>query len=69
MRKKLPLACNIVIAALLLAFVVKCIVDYSEYQASFNSAPFHVWMLVNTLYLVIPAIIVFAIGRIIKKKQ
>ena len=69
MRKKLPLACNVVSAALVIAFIVKNIVDYPRYLESYGSAPFRVWVLVNALYLVVPAIIVFVIGFIIKKRQ
>ncbi len=67
MRKRLPLACNNMCFVLLLGFVIKCIVDYDRYTISYGSAPFRVWVMVNALYLVIPAIIVFAVGRIIKK--
>ena len=52
MRKKLPLACNVVSAALVIAFIVKNIVDYPRYLESYGSAPFRVWVLVNALYLV-----------------
>ena len=34
-----------------------------------NSAPFYLWVLVNALFLVIPAIILFVIGFVVKKKQ
>lgn len=69
MRKKLPLACNVISALLLLAFIVKSIADYPRYTESYGSAPFYVWVLVNALYLVVPAIIVFVVGFIIKKRQ
>jgi len=69
MKKKAPMVCNIVSAILVIAFVIKSIVDYAQYSATVNSAPFYVWVLVNTLYLVIPAIVVFIIGLIVKKKQ
>ena len=68
MKSKLPMMCNVVSAILVVAFVIKCIVDYSQYSSSFNSAPFRVWVLVNALYLIIPAIIVLAIGFVAKKK-
>ena len=69
MKKKLPKVCWIVSAVLVVAFVIKTIVDYTQYSADFNSAPFSVWILVNALYFIIPAIIVFVIGFIVKKKQ
>ena len=69
MGKKLPLACYVLSAALVIAFIVKSIVDYPRYLESYGSAPFRVWVLVNALYLVVPAIIVFVVGVIIKKRQ
>jgi len=69
MKKKVPMICNIVSSVLIIAFVIKSIVDYTQYSTSLNSAPFSVWVLVNVLYLVIPAIVVFIIGFIVKKKQ
>lgn len=69
MGKKLPLACNVLSAAQVIAFIVKNIVDYPRYLDSYGSAPFRVWVLVNALYLVVPAIIVFFVGVIIKKRQ
>ena len=69
MAKKLPVACYIVSAVLVIAFFVKSIVDYTQYLDSYNSAPFHVWVLVNAMYFIIPAIIVFVIGAIVKKRQ
>ena len=69
MKSKLPMMCNVVSAILVVAFVIKCIVDYSQYSSSFNSAPFRVWVLVNALYLIAPAILVFGVGSIIKKKM
>ena len=69
MKKKLPLICNVISIALMLAFVIKCIIDYKQYLLSFGSAPFNVWVFVNTLYMLVPSAIVFTIGLIAKKKQ
>ena len=69
MKKKVPMICNIVSVVLVIAFIVKNIVDYSKYTSTLNSAPFYVWILANALYLIIPAIILFAVGAIIKKNQ
>ena len=69
MKQKVPMICNIVSLILLIVFVVKSIVDYTQYSTSLNSAPFYLWVLVNALFLVIPAIILFIIGFIVKKKQ
>ena len=48
--------------------VIKSIVDYNQYSTTLNSAPFYVWILVNALYFIIPAIVMSVIG-FIKKKQ
>ena len=69
MKKKVPMICNIVSAVLVIAFIVKNVVDYSKYTSTLNSAPFYVWILANASYLIIPAIILFAVGAIIKKNQ
>lgn len=69
MKKNVPMICNIISIILVIAFVIKSIVDYSQYSATLNSAPFYVWVLVNALYLIIPAILVFVVGCIVKKKQ
>ncbi len=69
MKKKVPMICNIVSVVLVIAFIVKNVVDYSKYTSTLNSAPFYVWILANALYIIIPAIILFAVGAIIKKNQ
>ena len=69
MKKKVPMICNIVSVVLVIAFIVKNVVDYSKYTSTLYSAPFYVWILANALYLIIPAIILFAVGAIIKKNQ
>ena len=69
MKKKVPMICNIVSVVLVIAFIVKNVVDYSKYTTTLNSAPFYVWIFANALYLIIPAIILFAVGAIIKKNQ
>ena len=69
MKKKVPMICNIVSVVLVISFIVKNVVDYSKYTSTLNSAPFYVWILANALYLIIPAIILFAVGAIIKKNQ
>lgn len=69
MKKNIPMICNIVSAILVIAFIVKSIIDYFQYDKIVNSAPFSAQVLVNALYLIIPAIIVFVVGIIVKKKN
>lgn len=68
MKKKVPLICNIVSLAFVVGFVIKSVLDYFKYSSTLNSAPFSVWLLVNALCLITPAIIVFAVGKMVKKK-
>lgn len=69
MKNNIPKICNIVSVVLAVAFVIKSIVDYTRYSTTLNSAPFYVWVLVNALYLIIPAIVVLVIGIIVKNKH
>ena len=69
MLKKAPVVCSIASAVLVIVFVIKSIVDYTRYTTTLNSAPFYMWVLVDALFLVVPAIAVFIIGLMIKKKQ
>lgn len=69
MKKKIPMICNLVSLVLVIVFIIKSIVDYNQYSTTLNSAPFYVWILVNALYFIIPAIVMSVIGFIMKKKQ
>ena len=44
MKQKVPMICNIVSLILLIVFVIKSIVDYTQYSTSLNSAPFYLWV-------------------------
>lgn len=68
MKKKISMLCNVISFVLVVAFVVKVLVDYSQYTTTLNSAPFYIWVLVDALSLVLPASIVFVIGRIANMK-
>ena len=69
MKKNIAGIFNIVSAILVAVFVIRSIVDYTHYSSTLNSAPFCVWVLVNALYLIIPAIVLIVIGIVLKKKQ
>ena len=69
MKSNISKICYIVSAVLAAAFVIRSIVDYSQYSIALNSAPFYVWVLANALYFIIPAIVVLVIGFIAKKKR
>ena len=49
-------------------FLIHVLVDYCQYDAMLNSAPFRLWIYVDALLWLVPAAIAFAAGRIAKKK-
>ena len=67
-RKKISRICNVVSIVLVIAFAVKCAVDYAAYSPVTTSAPFSLRGEVNAVLFLLPAILVFAIGRVLRKK-
>ena len=67
-RKKISRICNVVSIVLVIAFAVKCAVDYAAYSPMSNSAPFSLWVEMNAFLFLLPAIIFFVIGRVMQKK-
>ena len=53
---------------MVLGFVVHLLVDYCRYQKTFTSAPFWIWILVDALVWLIPALLAFLAGLIAKRK-
>ena len=67
-KKNIQIFCNIISALLAIAFVIKTIINFFQYDTLLNAAPFYVWILVNALFLLIPASIVFVVGIIVSRK-
>lgn len=67
-KHKLGKICQIISVILIIIFVIKTILDYQYYQSTLNSAPFEVWILVNVVELILPAIICLLTGVILKHK-
>lgn len=61
--------CNAISIILVIAFAIKTIIDYNQYNTTFTSAPFSLWIGVNAVFMIMPAIAVFLVGFIIKKKS
>ena len=61
--------CYTLSVLLFLSFIINTIVDYHRYNSTLNSAPFYLWVIVNILCFIVPAIIVLIIGLVIKKKK
>lgn len=68
MNNKISKWCNIISLVLIVWFIMKTIFDYGKYSSTLNSAPFYLWILVNALYFVLPALIIFSVGIIFKRK-
>ena len=67
-KKNIQIICNIISALLAISFVIKTIINFFQYDTLLNAAPFYVWILVNALFLLIPASIVFVVGIIVSRK-
>ena len=68
-KTKFSTRCNIISIVLLIIFIVKVIIDWVRYDTFLNSAPFWLWVAVDAVYFVVPAIIMFIIGLAIKYKH
>ena len=53
---------------MVLGFVINLVVDYQQYQNSFTSAPFWVWILADAMLWLLPAGIAAVAGFVAKKK-
>lgn len=69
MKHKISKSCNIISLTFIVCFVIKTIYDYGSYSSTLNSAPFYLWILVNTVCLAFPALILFIVGIVLKKKK
>ena len=54
---------------LLYAFVFSIIRDYIQYDTTLNSAPFYMFILVNAMITLLPAGIMFLIGKWLEKRE
>lgn len=59
----------IISIGLFFAFFVKTYIDYTNYNSIINSAPFSVWVMVNTIYFIVPSVILLIMGYFINKKN
>ena len=67
-KKTIIKLCNIASIVLLLCFVVSTVTGYMRYSATLNSAPFSVWVLVDAIYFIVPALLLFVVGMILRKR-
>ncbi len=68
MKKNMLRIMYILIVLLLITFGVKSVLDYMKYTEA-NSAPFYVFILVNAIVYIAPAIMIFVVAKIISRKK
>ena len=61
--------CLIISVILVVVFIFKTVIDYLQYDEMVNSAPFYLWVVVNGIHFIIPAVILFVIGIVIGKRK
>ena len=61
--------CYTLSVLLFFGFIINTILDYSRYNSTLNSAPFYIWIIVNMIYFLVPAITAFTIGVVLRKEQ
>ena len=54
---------------LVVIFIILIIIDYLNYDFLINSAPFSALILVRLIEFIVPSIIIFGIGFVLKKSK
>lgn len=53
---------------LIIGFTIRLGIDYFKYDKINNSAPFYTFIIERVLEFILPSIIIFIVGKVIKKK-
>lgn len=53
---------------LIIGFCIRIGADYFTYDSSNNSAPFYTFIIVRILEFILPSVILFIVGKLVKKK-
>lgn len=53
---------------LIVLFIIFVSIDYSNYNNLFNSAPFTAYVLIRSFEFILPSIILFTLGIVLKNK-
>ena len=53
---------------MVIGFVIQLLIDYHKYNTTLNSAPFWIWIVVDALVWLLPALLAFLAGVIVSKK-
>ena len=54
---------------LVVSFVIRSLFDFAKYNPTTTSFPFYATVLLNALYILVPALLFFVIGLIVKKRN
>ncbi len=68
-KEKLLKICNLVAFIFALSFLLQLLRDWNVYNTTLNSAPFYLWVLADALQYLMPAAVVFLIGRVVKHQK
>ncbi len=67
-KQKVSRVCGWVAIIMAALFVPAVITDWVRYNATLNSAPFYIWIIVDAVTFLLPAAISFAFHLILKPK-
>ena len=68
-KEKILKICNLVAFLFALSFLLRLARDWTLYSRALNSAPFSVWVLADALQYLMPAAVMFLIGRVVKHQK
>ena len=68
-KEKLLKICNLVAFIFALSFLLQLARDWHVYNTTLNSAPFYLWVLADALQYLMPAAVMFLIGRVVKHQK
>ena len=60
--------CNLISAILVACFFVNTLIDYTRYSIA-DSAPFSLTIMLNAIVFLLPAVIMFIVGIVLKRKK
>jgi hypothetical protein len=55
-------------ALMVVGFFIHLAIDYHQYQNTFTSAPFWLWIFADAVLWLLPALLAFVAGYVAKKK-
>lgn len=60
---------NYISFVLVVNFIIRCLFDFAKYDPTTTSFPFYATVLLNALYMLVPALLFFVIGLIVNKRN